>query len=128
MLLDQDSEHEDMAQDVDNYSKMLVPIAANAATTVPLSLNGYNLFSKTELSHLRIMQFCDSAGCGRIFFDGIINLLREETLHKGLDFTTVAPKRESLLRTLLSACPTPLPVAVPVALENNTMGNPLNYK
>ena len=69
MLHDQDSEHEDTttAQGEDNHSKMTFPIAANAATTVPLSVTGYNLFSKTELSHLRIMQFCDSSGCGRIF-------------------------------------------------------------
>ena len=103
-------------------------LTTNAPVTVPLRDAGYTLFSKPELSHLRIMEFCDAAGCPRVFFDGLINLMKEETINNQLDFTAHVPKRESLIQTLLTACPTPLPVAIPVSLENDSrVNNPIEY-
>jgi hypothetical protein len=122
-------QHEPSLQTTDGEASSLpIPRSSNAPIAVPLPTEGYTLFSATELSHLRIMQFCDQSGCSRVFFDGIINLLREETICNQLDFTVNAPKRESLLRNLLTTCPTSLPVPVAVSLENNTrIKDPLNY-
>ena len=104
-------------------------LSSNAPITVPVPTNGYDLFTMKEQSHLRIMEHCDSAGCGRAFFDDLINLITDEVTNNKLDFTSAAPKREALLRNLLTTCPTPSPVSVPIALENNSrVRNPLEYQ
>ena len=65
------------------------------------------------------MTFCDEAGCPRYFFDKLMKLISQEVVDNQFDPAEKLPKRETLLRRLHKACPTPKPISVRIPLEKS---------
>ncbi len=101
----------------------------NIPSYAPVTNLAYNLFSPQDLSLLKIMHACDEVGVPRYFFDQLLTQIREEMVHNGFDPRKRCPVRNTLLRRLANQCPTPAPISIPVALENNSsMFQPIEYE
>jgi hypothetical protein len=111
----------DGAIDQDEYvteHPTLVFPTPNLPMHSPLVDHKYEVFSKQELSLLRIMMLCDDANCPRYFFDKLVKLIRAESIDNLFDPSQKHPTRETLLRRLDKACPTPPPQSVSVPLQS----------
>jgi len=95
-------------------------VEGNAPMTLPVSLDGYDLFTDQEKSLLRIVAYCDFRGCPRNFFDGLMAILAEEVATNQLSFAHKIPCRDTLIKKVTATCPAPPPIAEVISLETAT--------
>jgi hypothetical protein len=84
---------------------------------------GYELFSKLELSCLRILIYCNHNGCSRLFYNELMTKIFQEVSSNKLDLLMKLPSRQTLLHKVFSKCPTPPPIEETIPLENVTYNN-----